>query len=37
MAHLEPSLVRKVCYENAARLYRHPGPPESWIRRSIIG
>jgi predicted TIM-barrel fold metal-dependent hydrolase len=37
MAHLEPALVRKVCYENAAELYRHPGPPESWLRRSAAG
>jgi predicted TIM-barrel fold metal-dependent hydrolase len=32
-----PELIRKVCYENAARLYAHPLPPEEMIQRSEIG
>lgn len=31
------NLIRKVCYDNAARLCAHPLPPEEMIQRSEIG
>jgi predicted TIM-barrel fold metal-dependent hydrolase len=34
---LAPSVIRKVCYENAARIYRHPLPPAEMIEASEIG
>lgn len=34
---LPKATIRKVCYENAARIYRHPLPPEDMIRRSEVG
>jgi predicted TIM-barrel fold metal-dependent hydrolase len=37
MSHLPADRVRKVCYENAARIYRHPLPPAEMIARSEIG
>jgi predicted TIM-barrel fold metal-dependent hydrolase len=37
LADAAPELIRKVCYENAARLYVHPLPPEEMIQRSEIG
>ena len=30
-------LVRKVCYENAAQLYRWPSPPAELIEASSVG
>src|SRR5205814_2015296 len=29
--------IRKVCYENAARIYQHPLPPDDLIARSEVG
>jgi predicted TIM-barrel fold metal-dependent hydrolase len=37
LGHLDPSVVRKIAYENAAGLYRHPAPPSDWLQRSVIG
>jgi hypothetical protein len=37
LAGMAPDLVRKVCFENACRVYRHPLPPESMIAASSIG
>lgn len=37
LAHLDAAVVRKVCYENAARIYRHPLPPAEMIAASEIG
>lgn len=34
---LAPSTIRKVCYENAARIYRHPLPPDELIAASQVG
>jgi predicted TIM-barrel fold metal-dependent hydrolase len=34
---LAPEVVRKVCFENACRLYRHPEPPVDLVRRSAVG
>jgi predicted TIM-barrel fold metal-dependent hydrolase len=36
LSHLPPATVRKVCYENAARIYRHPLPPAELVARSEI-
>jgi predicted TIM-barrel fold metal-dependent hydrolase len=33
---LAPDKIRKVCYENAATLYRHPLPPTEMIARSEV-
>jgi predicted TIM-barrel fold metal-dependent hydrolase len=33
---LAPDKIRKVCYENAATLYRHPLPPAEMIARSEV-
>jgi len=35
--HLDASVIRKVCFENAARIYRHPLPPWDMIERSEVG
>jgi hypothetical protein len=35
--HLDPKFVRKVCYQNAADLYRHPAPPAALLASSVIG
>src|SRR5262249_48771419 len=32
-----PPVVRKGCYENACRVYRHPLPPDEMIAASIVG
>jgi predicted TIM-barrel fold metal-dependent hydrolase len=37
LGHLEPGVVRKIAYENAAKLYHHPTPPSEWLARSVIG
>jgi predicted TIM-barrel fold metal-dependent hydrolase len=34
---LDPTVIRKVCYENAARTYRHPLPPAEMIAASEVG
>jgi hypothetical protein len=34
---LSPNVVRKLCFENAAKLYRHPLPPREMLANSIIG
>jgi hypothetical protein len=34
---MAPALIRKVCYENAAHIYRHPLPPQELIAASEIG
>jgi predicted TIM-barrel fold metal-dependent hydrolase len=34
---LPPTLIGKVTYQNAARIYRTPEPPTDWINRSEIG
>jgi predicted TIM-barrel fold metal-dependent hydrolase len=33
---LSPDRIRKVCYENAAALYRHPLPPDDLTARSVV-
>jgi predicted TIM-barrel fold metal-dependent hydrolase len=37
LQHLPGDTVRKVCYGNASRLYRHPEPPLSLIASSLVG
>jgi predicted TIM-barrel fold metal-dependent hydrolase len=34
---LPPAQIRKVCYENAARVYQHPLPPAELIAASEVG
>jgi predicted TIM-barrel fold metal-dependent hydrolase len=34
---LEPRVIAKICFENAATLYRHPPPPASVLEQSEIG
>jgi hypothetical protein len=34
---LDNALIRKVCFENASNLYRHPPPPHSLIEASVAG
>jgi predicted TIM-barrel fold metal-dependent hydrolase len=34
---LSPDVIQKVCFRNAAALYRHPEPPSGWIEGSIVG
>jgi len=34
---VDPAVVRKVCHEHAARIYRHPLPPAEMIAASEIG
>jgi predicted TIM-barrel fold metal-dependent hydrolase len=36
LQHLDAATVRKLCYENAADLYRHPLPPTEMLERSEI-
>jgi predicted TIM-barrel fold metal-dependent hydrolase len=36
LQNLSPEQIRKVCFENAARIYRHPAPPQSMIDRSEV-
>jgi predicted TIM-barrel fold metal-dependent hydrolase len=37
MSELTPAQVQRVCFRNAASLYRHPEPPSEWIARSVVG
>jgi predicted TIM-barrel fold metal-dependent hydrolase len=37
LEHLSPDVVRKIAFETAADLYRHPRPPEAMIRASVVG
>ena len=37
LAHLSADVIRKVCYENAARIYHHPLPPADMIAASEVG
>jgi predicted TIM-barrel fold metal-dependent hydrolase len=37
LEHLPKDAIRKVCYENAARIYRHPLPPADMIACSEVG
>jgi hypothetical protein len=37
LGHLGDADVRKVCYENAAAVYRHPQPSERWLRDRVAG
>jgi predicted TIM-barrel fold metal-dependent hydrolase len=37
LTHLENETIRKVCFENACRVYRHPGPPAAMIEASAVG
>jgi predicted TIM-barrel fold metal-dependent hydrolase len=37
LSHLSPQTVRKVCFENAAHVYRHRLPPEHLVAASIVG
>jgi predicted TIM-barrel fold metal-dependent hydrolase len=37
LSHLPGETIRRICYGNAARLYGHPEPPQSWIDRSEVG
>jgi predicted TIM-barrel fold metal-dependent hydrolase len=34
---LSPAVVRKVCFENAARIYQHPLPPPELLAASEVG
>jgi predicted TIM-barrel fold metal-dependent hydrolase len=34
---LEPAVIRKVCFANAARLYRMPHPPDALVASSEVG
>lgn len=36
LEHLSVATVRKICFENAARLYHHPEPPESMRATSTL-
>jgi predicted TIM-barrel fold metal-dependent hydrolase len=37
LQNLSPVVVRKLCFENAAKLYRHPLPPEEMLTHSKVG
>ncbi len=37
LSHLPDATVRAVCFENAARVYRHPLPPASMLGSSHVG
>ncbi|MGE0304360.1 MAG: amidohydrolase family protein [Acidimicrobiia bacterium] len=37
LQHLSGATIRKVCFENAASLYRHPLPPNDLVAGSVIG
>ena len=37
LSGVSPSVIRKVCYENAARVYRHPMPSDEMIAASEVG
>jgi predicted TIM-barrel fold metal-dependent hydrolase len=37
LAHLPGATIRKICFENAAHVYRHPLPPEHLVAASIVG
>jgi predicted TIM-barrel fold metal-dependent hydrolase len=34
---LPASTIKKVCFENAASLYRHPAPPDAMVASSALG
>ncbi len=34
LEHLPSTTIRKICFENAAELYRHPRPPDTMIAQS---
>jgi len=34
---MDGSTIRKICFDNASQLYRHPPPPRDWLDRSIVG
>lgn len=36
LEHLPVEIVRKVCFENAAKLYHHPEPPEAMRKASTL-
>lgn len=36
LSGLDADTIRKVCYRNAAQIYRHPEPPPEWIERSEL-
>jgi predicted TIM-barrel fold metal-dependent hydrolase len=36
MSGLEAATIRKLCYENAARIYHHPEPPEQMLARAEV-
>lgn len=37
LSHLPEATIRRVCFENACRLYHHPLPPADWIERASFG
>ena len=37
MEFLPEDVIRKICFENAADLYRHPRPPASILAQSVVG
>ncbi len=37
LSHLPAETIRKVCYGNAARVYRHPAPPPDLLAASAVG
>jgi hypothetical protein len=37
LQHLPVRQIQMTCYQNASRLYGHPGPPDELLDLSIIG
>jgi predicted TIM-barrel fold metal-dependent hydrolase len=36
LEHLPRDTIRKICFENAAKLYHHPEPPEAMVKASTL-
>lgn len=36
LEHLPTATIRKICFENAAKLYHHPEPPEAMVKASTL-
>jgi hypothetical protein len=37
MGHLDRATIEKICFRNAAALYRHPVPPDDLLALSVVG
>jgi predicted TIM-barrel fold metal-dependent hydrolase len=37
LGDIDPVAARKICFGNAAALYRHPEPPADLVARSVVG